>query len=766
MTRPHDADAPRPPPPPIPDPPFPDPGGRRAPHGAGTGRDGPEGLYILSLSVHGLVRGRDMELGRDADTGGQVAYVVDQARALAARPEVARVDLVTRRIQDRRVDPAYAEPDEALSPRARIVRLPFGPRRYLLKESLWPYLPSLVDEITRLVRSRRRAPDLVHAHYADAGFVGAQVAKILGVPLLFTGHSLGRVKHARLLESGYNADELEERYRFARRVEAEEGALETATLVLASTRQEVEEQYALYHHYQPQRMRVVPPGVDLTRFHPPDPEREGSWRSAASPAMTAEVARFLRDPDKPLILAMARPDERKNFATLVRAFGENAELRRNANLLLVAGTRDDIRAMPAGARRVLTEILHLVDRYDLYGSVAYPKAHDPGDVPGLYRMAAASGGVFVNPALTEPFGLTLLEAAASGLPVLATNDGGPRDILEACANGVLVDPRDAGEMGRRLLAALKDRDRWNAWARRGLEGVHASFSWKSHARRYLELVRGLDVSPPAERAPRRSRLPRVDRILAVNLDHTLSGDPGALAALSRALHDAGDRVALAITTGRPLPMAVDELDALGVPLPDILVCATGTAIHYGGALTPDRSWERQIAYAWAPDRVRAVLASVPGIAPLDDEPATPLRLRFRREGPGAPGLAALRRALRRGGLRVTATLDREVDLDVTPVRASPGLALRFLTYKWDVPPHRVLVAGDSGNDVDALEGEMLGVVPGNASEEMEALRGSPRVYFSPEPHAWGILDGIRHYDFFGTIRVPADTEPQQETIPA
>ena len=54
--------------------------------------------------------------------------------------------------------------------------------------------------------------------------------------------------------------------------------------------------------------------------------------------------------------------------------------------------------------------------------------------------------MFVNPALTEPFGLTLIEAAASGLPVVATNDGGPQDILRLCGNGVLVDPLDADEM--------------------------------------------------------------------------------------------------------------------------------------------------------------------------------------------------------------------------------------------------------------------------------------------------------------------------------
>ena len=50
-------------------------------------------LYIALLSIHGLIRGKNLELGRDADTGGQILYVFELAQALARQPEVARVDL-------------------------------------------------------------------------------------------------------------------------------------------------------------------------------------------------------------------------------------------------------------------------------------------------------------------------------------------------------------------------------------------------------------------------------------------------------------------------------------------------------------------------------------------------------------------------------------------------------------------------------------------------------------------------------------------------
>ena len=99
-------------------------------------------------------------------------------------------------------------------------------------------------------------------------------------------------------------------------------------------------------------------------------------------------------------------------------------------------------------------------------------------------------------------------------------------------------------------------------------------------------------------------------------------------------------------------------------------------------------------------------------------------------------------------------LDHEESLEVIPVRASPGRAIRFLCYKWNLEPERLLVAGDSGNDLDMLSGDTLGVVVGNHTDELEELRGRPRIYFAEGKYAWGVLEGIRHYDFLGQIRVP------------
>jgi len=363
------------------------------------------GFRLLHLHLHGLFRSHDLELGRDADTGGQTLYVLELVRSLAARAEVDRVDVVTRLIQDRRVSADYAQPVEAIAAGASIQRFAFGPKRYLRKELLWPYLEDLADQLVVHLQKPENRPDWIHAHYADAGYVGALLSRRLGIPLVFTGHSLGREKQRRLLAGGGDHQQLEQTYSISRRIDAEELALAHADLVITSTRQECDQQYSRYGGFRAERAQVVPPGVDARRFHP---------GSEASEVHEVEglLTPFLRQPELPPLLAISRAVRRKNIPALVEAFGRSAVLRQRHNLVLVLGCREDPRQMEKQQRDVFQQVFDLVDRYDLYGRIAYPKQHRRDQIPAIYRWAAERRGLFVNPALTEPFGLTLLEAAA------------------------------------------------------------------------------------------------------------------------------------------------------------------------------------------------------------------------------------------------------------------------------------------------------------------------------------------------------------------
>ena len=104
-------------------------------------------------------------------------------------------------------------------------------------------------------------------------------------------------------------------------------------------------------------------------------------------------------------------------------------------------------------------------------------------------------------------------------------------------------------------------------------------------------------------------------------------------------------------------------------------------------------------------------------------------------------------------------------LDVIPLRASKGFALRYFADQWGIPLEHILVAGGSGNDEDMMRGNTLGVVVANRHhEELSKLVDLERIYFAQEPYAAGILEAIEHYDFYGECRVPEapPEEPTQE----
>jgi sucrose-phosphate synthase len=492
--------------------------------------------YVQLFSLHGLIRWKNPEMGRDADTGGQVKYVMELAAGLSAREDIGRVDLFTRLIADKRVSSDYSKPIEVINDKFRIVRVQCGGRKYMRKELLWPHLDEYVDKTIKSIKRNHAMPDIVHGHYPDAGYVAMQLAEIFGLPFVYTGHSLGRAKLARLLDQGMREAEIIKKSKIDRRIDAEEQILARADLVITSTRHEIEEQYGLYHNKDVPTYQVVPPGIDIDTFYPfyhdmlEDAERSENARYAQA-SMLKELNRFFMNPEKPLILALSRPDKRKNISGLVRAYGEDLELQSMANLAVFAGLRKDIDAMADNEREVLTEMLLAMDKYDLYGKMAIPKKHDfEYEVPALYRIAAERRGVFVNPALTEPFGLTLLEASATGLPIVATDDGGPNDIVRNCKNGILVDVSRVKQISSAVRKIIADKDLWERYSKNGIMNVRKHYTWQSHTRIYAGAMRkltaanqrpNLATAKPSDPVGR--RLMKLNHFLITDIDNTLIG---------------------------------------------------------------------------------------------------------------------------------------------------------------------------------------------------------------------------------------------------
>ncbi len=436
------------------------------------------GIKILHLHLHGLIRSKNLELGRDPDTGGQTQYVLELVKSLANTSEIEQVDLVTRLIRDKKVSDDYSIHREFIGLGSRILRFEFGPSKYLRKELLWPYLDQLVIQLANFYRKPQNKVNWIHAHYADAGYVGVRLSEILNVPLIFTSHSLGREKKRRLIDAGLKPSQIEKFYCISKRIDAEEEVLKKSSMVVTSTKQELIHQYSEYKYFDAQKANVISPGVDYEKFHPVHSTTETS-------DINNMMNPFLVDSSKPPLLAISRAVKRKNVPSLVEAFGRSEKLKKNCNLILVLGCRDNISKLDLQQKEVFQEIFELIDKYNLYGKVAYPKRHMPDQIPAIYRWAASRGGLFVNPALTEPFGLTLLEAASCGLPMVATDDGGPREIKLKCENGLLVDVTDLNSLKITLENAMLNKSQWKLWSRNGIEAVTRHFSWDNHVRNYL-----------------------------------------------------------------------------------------------------------------------------------------------------------------------------------------------------------------------------------------------------------------------------------------
>ncbi|HLQ84565.1 MAG TPA: glycosyltransferase [Salinisphaeraceae bacterium] len=431
--------------------------------------------------MQGCLRAHDVQYGLTADTGGHIRYVLELAAATGARPEVTRVEIATRSFREPGFDPIHAQPRERLDGNCDIIRFASNRTGYVAKEQLGAESRSYSAALVRYLRRLPVLPDIVHAHYADAGQIALWLKQELGLPFVFTAHSLGRLKQVSGAGKACKAvrnDVITDALR--RRIQTEEAVLAGASLVIASSRDEAEQQLGLYANHDSRRTCVIAPGSSLDDTAP----------APALARIDGILRALLHKPDKPPILALARPVRRKNLATLLQAYAADSQLRERANLVLFTGSRQSRNRESSENAAVRQELHGLIERCGLHGHVALPASHAPGDVSAIYRWAARRRGVFANVAYSEPFGLTLIEAARCGLPLVATNRGGPCNIVGEHGSGVLVDPHDEAAIGNALCRLLANRDLWSQCATAAMQSA-AHFDWHRHTATYLQQLRTL-----------------------------------------------------------------------------------------------------------------------------------------------------------------------------------------------------------------------------------------------------------------------------------
>jgi sucrose-phosphate synthase len=459
-------------------------------------------MHIVFLNPQGNFDPKDSYWTEHPDFGGQLVYVKEIGLAMAALGH--KVDIITRQIVDDDW-PEFSEPLDAYPGHhdVRIVRIPCGPKAFLAKEQLWPYLGTdWVSGIVNFYKKEGAMPDFVTTHYADGGISGALFRQETGVPFTFTGHSLGAQKMDKLHVGRENLPEIDSRFLFRRRIMAERIAMNYAGRIITSTRQEQMEQYSHpayrgavdVNEPEGPRFAVTPPGVNRQVFSPDSNEVDVVVKERIEAAMKRDLAADRLE--LPLVICSSRLDRKKNHMGLVKAFVESVDLREAASLAIVVRGLDnplEERTKLSGEERaILDEIVDLLAKQGVRDVVTSFPLNSQAELAAAYRVGAAKKSVFALTALYEPFGLAPLEAMSCGLPAVVTKNGGPTESMYDRETGrefgVLIDPADPADVARGLLKVVSTSQAWQKYHQAGIERVITRYTWESTAKGYLKVI--------------------------------------------------------------------------------------------------------------------------------------------------------------------------------------------------------------------------------------------------------------------------------------
>ena len=407
-----------------------------------------DGLRVAMVSVHTS----PLAQPGTGDAGGMNVYITGLAGALARSG--ADVEIFTRAT-------ASSQPEAVEMADGVLVRhVTAGPFEGLDKNDLPGQLCAFTAGVLRTEASRRAGwYDVVHSHYWLSGQAGWLAADRWDVPLVHSMHTMAKVKNAALAPG----DTPEPRGR----VIGEEQVVVAADGLVASTAQEADELVDLYDA-APERVHVVPPGVDLDIFAPSSTPR-------------AAERRRLGLPDGPVVLFAGRVQLLKGPDVLVEAL---AIMRGRA---LERGTLDALPTLvilggPSGRPTAVRELEALAHRLGVSEHVLF---RPPAPREELARWFRAVDVVAV-PSHTESFGLVAVEAQACGTPVVAAAVGGLRTVVHDDVSGVLVDGHDPRRWAGVLERLLADPAR-RARLGEGALAVGRSYGWDAAAAAMLDV---------------------------------------------------------------------------------------------------------------------------------------------------------------------------------------------------------------------------------------------------------------------------------------
>ena len=346
------------------------------------------------------------------------------------------VDLYTRRFEDQ---PEFDEVDE----RVRVVRIPCGGRDFIPKEYLHRHLMEWCENALRFIKKNDLNYSFINSHYWDAGVAGQRLSEALKIPHLHTPHSLGIWKK-RQMETDYpeKADTFELEFNFRERIQH-------------------------------------PPGYDDNRFFPV---------SDATRQMIRQRFGF----EGKTVLALGRLATNKGYDLLIDGFSVLAEREPEARLHLAVGGEN----MDEQETTILNQLKERVRALGLEDKVAFSGYVTDEDLPDIYRAA----DLFVLSSRYEPFGMTAIEAMASGTPTVVTTHGGLFRAISYGRHALFADPFDKEDLGITMMKPFKHERLYGRLSRMGAHKARSLFTWTGIAQQLLALVEGRTMMPVLEEA--------------------------------------------------------------------------------------------------------------------------------------------------------------------------------------------------------------------------------------------------------------------------
>lgn len=408
------------------------------------------------VSTHGYVAAAP-PLGA-ADTGGQVVYVLELSKKLALLGY--QVDIWTRRFESQ-------QEIEPVSERVRIIRMPCGGDGFLPKEYLCDHLPEWNENALRYIQKHGLEYKFINSHYWDAGLAAQHLATVLGVPHIHTPHSLGLWKQ-RQMEADFPgcSAEFERRYNFTRRAEEERRLYADCDIVIATTPPQHDLLVSDYD-VAATKVRMVPPGYDDHRFYP------------MSEASREAIRQRLGFRDK-VILAVGRLARNKGYDLLIDSFAVLAARVPDAVLHLAVGGQD----LNAHEQNLLAELRDRAQQSGYAERIQFGSFIADADLADYYRAA----DLFVLSSRYEPFGMTAIEAMASGTPTVVTVHGGLYRALSFGRHALFADPFDREDLGITMAKVFRHPRLRQRLARMGAHKARSLFTWTGIAHQLVAAV--------------------------------------------------------------------------------------------------------------------------------------------------------------------------------------------------------------------------------------------------------------------------------------